>query len=392
MVSTQTAPAQAGATGSQAQAPVAAPFRAGTFNQIQTDGYSIGTVLSTGAQQLTPPYTPSPNAFLRGIWIQAVCLAAGNSANVAFTGDSPLNAYQSVIFQDANQKPIVGPFDSYTLAMVNKFGGYWAMNDPRASGVYSTTTGTNAAGGSFTEILYVPLEVANRDGLGALQNKSSSSSFQLVLTVNTLAAIYSTAPTAAPTLTTTCLEDGWVQPKAADNAGVPLSQAPPQLGTTQYWVRGSYQALNGATQIQLTQGLGYPIRTIIEMVYDTSGTTRATGDGFWPNPAQYIYKGTSMFNFTKTVWQDWMCRLYNLHATAKDAALGLENGVFVLPFNRDFANAPGDELRNGYLPTQQGDQFQQVGSYSGSVTLYHVVNYVAPAAGPNNLASIRAGR
>jgi hypothetical protein len=388
-----TAPAPAGATGSQAQQEPApsAPFRAGTFRTLSSDGYTVSQTPGATAVQLTP-YTPSANAYIRGVWIQAVCTTSGNAATVAFQADAPFIAYSSVTFQDANEKPIVGPFDGYTLMIVDKFGGYMNLSDPRASAIYKATTGSGGAGGSFTFVLYVPLECVSRDALGALQNKSSSSSFQLLLTVNTSANIYSTAPTTLAAIVTTCFEDGWVQPKATDLSGTPLSQSPPQLGTTQYWTRGSYNALNGSQQVQLTQGLGYPIRNFVGINYDVSNSTRATGDTDFPTTTQFIFKGTSMWNVSQTLWKHQMSVMFDYYATTADTANALENGVYVLPFDTDFENGPGAELRNGYLATQQGDQFQVVASWNGNSTFYWVANYVAPAAGATNLASIRAGR
>jgi hypothetical protein len=66
--------------------------------------------------------------------------------------------------------------------------------------------------------------------------------------------------------------------------------------------------------------------------------------------------------------------------------------VYALPFMADFSNAPGDELRNAYIATQQGDLMQIQATFNGNSNLSWMANYVAPAAGPNNVASIRAGR
>lgn len=379
------------AAGSAPAAPPAAPFRAGTIRTLSSDGYQVAVTPGSNVTPLTP-YTPSANSYIRGVWIQAVMVTSGNSATVTFAGDGPFIGYSSLTFQDANEKPIVGPFDGYTLMIVNKFGGYLNEGDPRANAVYSVTTGAGGSGGSFTFVLYVPLEVVSRDALGALQNKSSSSSFQLLITVNTNASIYGTAPTAAGSLTTTCFEDGWVQPKGTDAVGTPLAGSPPQLGTTQYWTRGTYNSLNGAQQIQLTQGLGYPVRNFIGLNYDGGNSTRATGDTDFPTNFQLIYKGTSIWNVSKTLWKQQMSASFDYFAATADTANSLENGVYVLWFDEDFGLGPGGELRNGYLPTQQGDQFQAIASWNGSSTLYWVANYVAPAAGPTNLASIRGGR
>ena len=393
MAATSAAPASnasaAGTSSAQAQQQVAsAPFRAGTFRTLNVDGYAPSQVLGTTAVQLTP-YTPSPNSYLRGLWIQAVCTGVNSTNTVAYNGDAPFNVYSSVVFQDANQKPIVGPFDGYTLMAVNKFGGYKNLADPRANAVYSASTGTGTSAGTFTFVLYVPVEAVNRSALGALQNKSSSSTFQLQLTVNTTANVYAHAPSTSATLVTTVLEDGWVQPKSASLQGQPYSQSPPQLGTTQYWTRGYYQALNGNIQTQLTQGLGYPIRNFMAINYDVTNTTRASGDTYWPAQTQFLFKGTSFWNVTQTMWKAQMSMDYDYYATTADTANGLENGVYVLPFDKDFTDAPGSELGYGYLPTEQGDQFQILGDFTGNCNMYWVANYMAPAQGPSAIASIQ---
>src|ERR1039458_1869933 len=316
----------------QQAAPAPAPFRVGTQNTTNLDGYTQSTTLSTATQQL-PVYNPTVNAFLRGVYILAACTASGNSAAAAFNGDAPFNVFQTVSFNDTQGKPII-LVDGYRLALINKFGGYHFLGDPRASSAYTTTVGAVGAGGSFSFILYVPLEIVSRDALGAVVNKNQASPLQLVLTVNTLAAVYSTAPTSAPTLQTRIVEDGWWQPKAADATGQPLSQSPPAPNTIAYWLQSTYNALNGSQQVQLTTGLGYPIRNLFLLNYDVSGTTRATGDGYFPDPVELMYKGTILYNIPRIFWKDRMSRLYGtfvssttsgvLSGTA-DAPNGLED-------------------------------------------------------------------
>lgn len=381
----------AAATGSKGQQapPPTRPFRSGTFRTLVQDGYQQSVTMTTATQTM-PQYSPTPNAYIRGLWVQAVMVTASNAATVAFQADAPWIVFSQIVFQDANQKPIIGPLNGYQLMIVNKFGGYQYNDDPRASAIFSATTGSGGTGGSFTFVLYVPLEIVARDGLGSLQNKSASSAFQFLLTVNTIANTYSTAPTNPGTLTVTILEDGWVQPKPSDATGNPLAQAPPQLGTTQYWTVGTYNALNGSQQVQLTQGLGYPIRNFLAINYDVSASTRAAGDTDWPTATSFIFRGTTFWNVTKTIWKDQMSRQFGFYSTTADAANGLENGVYALPFDGDFGLQDGAELRNAYLPTQQGDQFQLVATFNGNSNLQWLANYVAPIAGPSNLASIQA--
>jgi hypothetical protein len=123
--------------------------------------------------------------------------------------------------QDANEKPIVGPFDSYTLAMVSKFGGYQNLGDPRASAQFVATAGSGGSGGSFQFVLYIPVEINLRDGFGALQNQSSASTFQLKLTLAASTAIYTTAPTTLAAVQTTIYEDGWWKGNQAGVSATP---------------------------------------------------------------------------------------------------------------------------------------------------------------------------
>jgi len=387
-MTTPNPPAATGSKGNQAPPPVR-PFRAGTFRTLVQDGYQQSATMSAATQTMAQ-YSPTPNAYIRGLWVQAVMVTSANAATVAFQADAPPIVFQQLVFQDANQKPIVGPLNGYQLLIVNKYGGYQYNDDPRASAVYSVTTGSGGTGGSFTMVLYVPLEVVSRDTLGSLQNKSASSAFQFLLTVNTIANVYSTAPTNPGTLTVAILEDGYVQPKPADATGNQLAQAPPQLGTTQYWTAGTYNALNGSQQVQLTQGLGYPVRNFLAVNYDVSNSTRATGDIDFPTATSFIFRGTTFWNVTKTIWKDQMSRQYGFYSTTADSANGLENGVYALWFDGDFGLQDGAELRNAYLPTQQGDQFQLVATFNGNSNLQWLANYVAPIAGPSNLASIQA--
>lgn len=362
----------------QAQAPAQlAPFRSGTQRTLSTDGYTNTTTPGAGTTDL-PDYNPSPNNYLRGLWIESRCTTSANAATVAFSGDGPLNAYSSVTFQDANAKPICGPFDSYTLAMVSKFGGYQNLGDPRATAVYTATTGAVGTGGSWYFVLYVPVELINRDGLGALQNQSSASTFTLKLTLNTSANIYGTAPTTLAPVITKVYEDGWWKTSKAGTAS-----EPPKAGTTQYWTRGVYNALNGSQQFQVPQGLGYPIRTYMLVNYDVAANTRAAGDGDFPDPFQVIFKGTSYWQVGKSMWKDQMSRWYEYFtASGPDTPLGLENGVFVLPFHISFGLQPGDELPHAYLGTNQGDLNQFVGNWLGNSKLFVVANYAAFVGAP----------
>jgi len=385
-MATATAPAHAG---NKQQAPAAPlPFRAGTQPSDVQDFQPPAVTLSTSTQTL-PPYHPTPNSFIRGVWIQVSATYPSNAvATIAFQGDGPFNVLNTVSLTDTQQRFIVGPINGFDLMCINLFGGYQFMNDPRASAAFSAPLTSTPTGFSFA--LYIPLEITSRDGLGSLVNKSTASQLNVNVTLETNGNVFATPPTNPAVVTVTFSCDGYLQPAAADAQGNPLAQNPQAIGTTQFWAKSSYNASAGSNpNIQLTGGLGFPIRNIIFENYGVATPTRANGETQWPTPLIVDYKGVTLFNRNKIVWQEKMARAFGLTNATADGPLSKPSGVYALPFNLDFTNAPGDELRNGYLQTSSGSILSLAGTWGLASTLFELVNYVVPANG--NPGSIRAG-
>lgn len=364
---TQTAPAG----GKAQQAPVLAPFRAGTQPTYKPSGYTQTNALTTTAIEL-PDYQIGPTNLLRAIDIEVSAVGVNTSNNVAFNGDMPLGVLSTVNFQDSGGNSIVGSFDSYTLAMIMKYGGYapGTQGDPRQSVVYSATTSTGTTAGSFNFVLRIPVEFIQRTGAGSLVNQTTQSPLTLSMTLTTSALVFSTAPATSCTVTVTVdLLGYWKGSNAAANP------APKAAGTTQYWNRSSIQALNGAADFYAPQvGIGNPIRTFLWLNYAT-GAARSTAD--WPSPLTVNYKGNLLFNFTVNQWKNQMSRWFGLTGATADTGPGLDTGVFAFPFNTDFGKGDtGAELMLSYLNTGVGDAIEFVGSWGASSTLYHVVNYL----------------
>ena len=365
--------------GGKTQAPVLAPFRAGTQPTYKPSGYQQTNNLGAATVPL-PDYQIGPTNLLRGIDIEVTATTATNAATVAFQPDAPLNIFSTVNFQDSGGNSIVGSFDSYTLSMIMKYGGYThgQMGDPRNSAVYSTTVGAVATGGSFNEVFRIPVEFIQRTGAGSLVNQTTQSPLLLSLTLNTSAAIYATAPTnAVSVLVQVDLLGYWKGSNAAANP------APKAAGTTQYWNRSSIQALNGASDFYAPQiGIGNPIRTFLWVNYATGGARSTTA---FPSPLTVNYKGNLLFNRTKNQWLNDMSRWFALsafsttagvYAGVSDTGPGLDTGVFCMPFATDMDKDIGAELMLSYLNTEVGDAIEFIGSWNASSTLYHVVNYL----------------
>jgi hypothetical protein len=345
------------------------PFRGGTQPTVLATGNSNTVTLNTGTQDL-PDYEIKPTNILRCIYIEVTATASGNSASVAFQPDAPLNILSTLNFKDSGGTAIVGAFDTYTLSMAMKYFGYLGNGDPRQNAVYSVTTGTGATGGSFNVVFRIPVEVNSRTGIAALQNQNTTSPLVLSATVNKLANIYSTAPTAAPTVKVTYRLGGyWNGPSSA------YSPTPKAFGTTQYISRASNMGLNGSADLQLPPtGLGNPWRNLMFLNYATGGAR--AGAGTFPDPIEIKFRGNTLVQHSVNSWQFDMSEYWDLGGTI-DTGTGLDTGVFVLPFDRDFGQAPGSELGLGYLDTAVGDAIEVIGSWSASSTLYEVVNFVA---------------
>lgn len=383
----QAAPAQADGQA----APPAVPFRVGTQNTTSLDGYANSWVLGTGTS--LPNYNPSVNSYARGIWLTVqMAWNSSNAASVAYAADGPWSLLAQVAFLDTQQRPIIQVTGVQLALIINKFGGYFEIGDPRADINYSASTGTGA--GSVYFCLWVPLEINMRTGIGSALNKNSSQTYTLALSpALTVAAVFSTGPTSADITTNptvTIHEDGWWQPQPTDVSGAPNAKGPVAPNTWSYWLQSSYTAINGAVQIQLPTGLGNAIRMIALNVYDNAtGLSRSTADGFFPTQTEFIYKGTTLKNWNTNLWQSLMGKHYGLTG-AVGAANGREYGIYVLwQFMQDFGFKPGNGANYSLLDTDQGDQFQFLGTFTGSTNMYELVNYIATVGNPSILRQQR---
>jgi hypothetical protein len=381
----------------QGQAPPVRrqPFPVGVL-KVENPDYDV-TQAQTASVQQFPNHSFEPTGWLRGLWYQFDMVTSGNAATVTFTGDNPVSCVNKFTLKDVGNREVFGPMGGYDWLTVNKFGGYWDVGDPRADLAYATTAGAGGTGGSFTFMLYVPLELVARDALGAVENKATSSAWKAELFIDTIANTYGTPPTTGGNLRVRVTEDGYTEPASADEHGRPLSQTPPAVGTLQYWVTENSGGIGGASgtlNYNLDNGIGYSIRNILWKL-TRSGTSRANGDADWPDPVTVSYGKVQLFQRYKTTWISKMSKAYAftlppgasapLAGTATpDTALQRENGVFPQWFTDDFSGVAGGELRNGYLNTKTGTVLKWKGTLGASASadqLNALINYVIP---PNN--------
>lgn len=364
-------------------------FRVGVYAQ-ETNDYDETVTMTTSTRNF-PNYTLTPNNWLRGLWFLFECTTASNSADVAYATDGPFSAVEKVTFKDVGNREVFGPITGYDWLTVMKHGGYFDIGDPRADLSYQAVTGTGSTGGSFTIVMYLPIEVVPRDALGDIENKSSSSTYKVEVVLAASTSVYSTVPTTLGDVRLRICEDGYSEPLAADGAGRPLSQAPPAAGTLQYWASEDADKSAGSATYLIQNGLGYSIRNLIFKLVD-SNDSRTQGDSDWPDPLTFNFGKVQLFQRYKKLWISRMGKAYGWNTTSTNVAMGRELGVFPVWFTDDFGFRPGNELRNGYLNTKPGNVLQWSGTIggSGTHTLYTLVNYVIPPG--NDAARLRAAR
>lgn len=364
----QKAPARAGGQ----KAMPTRKFRAG----VQPHQEVVATLNAVPSASQTTPFTVEVPAygFLRGLWFKVtVTGGAGGTTPAAYKADAPWSWIQTIQFLDVNSAPVLFQVSGMDLYLIYKYGGYFFQSDPKNSEEY-TQGGT---GGNSAFVLYLPLEVRARDGFGAMPNTSSNTAYKILITVAATTDVFSTAP--APTLPTQCridvIQDSYWEPQPTDLKGRPQAQDPPSPDSTQYWSKSVFShASSGAIQDQVKR-LGYLHRNHI-LTFKTATPARATSQ--CPDPLTVIYEGQQMTIQDRTIWRHMMARWFG-YTAAVDTAGGLDAGVFVLPYNRDFSHQPGNELGNGYLPTTPGTRLEFQGSMAAAGSLEVLVNDVSAA-------------
>lgn len=379
-----TAPVQqkgAAPKGAQAPPPRPYPFPVGVY-ESGTQDYDFSQLQTAQPQQL-PLWNISPTGWLRGLWFDFQMTTSANAATVVFNADPTAGGFsgvQKVILYDLGGEVVLS-LSGYEWLVMNKFGGYFEVGDPRADLTFSQTAGAGATGGSYHFILYMPFEVCVRDALGTVQNESKPG-WKVEIWQDSSAQTYSTAPTTLGTLRVRGFPDSYTEPAAAAPNGRPFAQTPPLPGTLQYWKSENQSLSAGTSKYDLTNGVGYPIRNIFYYVRDSGNSTRATADANWPDPATLLLGNINYFTRSKNLWISKMSKTYGMTAYGStvpgtDSANGRENGVFPVWFTQDFQSSPGQELRFKYLDTQVNSLIRLTGSFGGAVNFFALVNWIA---------------
>jgi hypothetical protein len=374
------APARGQAKGGKGAAQVVAarPFVTGT-RTLESEVYQTNVTLSASTQVLTP-YEFQVDGYLAGALIRVTGTTAGNSAATAFQADGPFSVLQSVIVEDIGGKQIMGPLSGWQLYVLNRFGGFVYNSDARANGIYTVTTGAGATGGSFRFILRVPIQVRRRDGLGSLPNRNASATYKLKCTINTSATVYSTAPTAAPTVNVQIQQHGWATSDNRDYKGNAVSPTPNGIGSLLYTDVETIQLSSGSFNQRMST-FGGLLRLLVFELRDATGS-RAQGEADFPSLFEMEIDKVKCFSRSPVTWEHLMSEDYGLTSAAESAtATNVKpDGVFAIHWLDDFGLMPGAENGFRYQPVTPSTAIQLIGTIggSGAHTLSITKNYLSP--------------
>lgn len=352
----------------------AQPFIRGSLEVEKPAGVDENVSGFSTSRQSLGPFKVPPSGFLRHVLLD-VEASGGSGATTAAVGDedAPWSALAEVAFRDIGGDALVNPIGGYDLYLVNKYGAYSWMVDPRSSPRFSDLD----AGGNFTFLLRVPLEVIARNAWGALSNRDARSAYQLELALSPESDVYSTSPDTPPTdVDVKAWLESRSRPPAVDPIlGVPNQQDPPDLGTTQFWVKETHNIVSGNQDIHLKRK-GAWIRTIVLIFRDSAGARDSTN---FPDTVRFrLDDGDIYRQRDKRVWRHKMAEAYGLDG-ADDAAAGLDTGVFVFTFADDLDGHPGSEQRLDYLLTDKSSDIVIEGDFGVDGTLTILTNDIIPA-------------
>lgn len=361
-------PAQLVAPRADASGPAPAPSAVNPFTRAAKEHrepfWDNALTVASTSQQVSNIDVPA-FGFMRHLVVLVTAsggTASGTSA--VMQEDAPYNVLQDVQLADVNGAPIVGPMNGYDLLLANAYGGYVFQTAPTSQPSYTAPD----TGGNFQFKLRIPVEVAQRDGLGSLPNTNSGSTYKLSYSVAPSATLFSTAPGGVqPSIRVRCWLEAWTQPPAFDFQGIPNATTPPAVGTTQFWSKSVHTISAGENRIRLPR-MGNLLRTMI-MSFRTTAPARSTSN--FPDPFRIEWDSRIYDNVARILIHDQMNERTGITAPT---------GVFVYDWTHDLSLKSGNEYRDLYLPTTQGTKFELVGSFGAAGTLQILTNDVAPAA------------
>lgn len=284
--------------------------------------------LATGAPTNVAPIAIPAVGFLKYIDLEVTATFTGASA---LTADAPFNVIQSIGFRTAGGNDLITPVTGYQLYLINKYGGYRIWSDARMGRQYSATT----AGAHF--FLRLPFEIDPETALGVIPAMASNRSYMC----NIQFAAATTVATGATAATVRVYATSWYwhEPPATGSGGVQQQTEPDALGTIPQWQVEQAVLSPGAKLVRLNN-VGSIARSHIFVLRNASNARIDTNG--WGTETQLYLDNDMIFSLPLTSWEQYMTEWFGWTGATKDAALGLDTGVFVLPWHTLAGSEAGD--------------------------------------------------
>ena len=377
-----------------ASAPAVARIPFPRAARLKTNlSFSLGPVtLGAGAVPFGPIQIPA-NGYMRALNLEFNIVSSANAATVALTAgagaDQPFSFVQQISVTTSSGDALIVPVDGYALAMMVKYGAFSQdapYSDPRSDPAFvGITVGAGATAGSCTFRLRIPFEIDQTTGFCSLPNLAANRSYYIQGMFNALSAIFSTAPTNAPTVTVTATAEYWSVPNDTNAQGDPQETAPIGNGSF-HVIQSETIPVNSGTGIYQLHNVGNVVRQIVMIYRDGSGVRIADANA--PAVFELVLNNDLLFyqtrnEFKREIANSGFGSIYGASGAAQNAAQGQDVGVW--PFMQFLGSGQGkvkaESSRNQYLPTLDATLLQIRGTSWGTTgTLQVLTSSVVPTS------------
>ena len=338
--------------------PTAAALKPFTIGSHYSSRQSFDTGvknLAVGALTNTGPQTVPAVGFLAGLLLRVQASATGGVP--VLSADAPFNILETINFRNSKGDNLITPMKGYQLYLMNKWGAQIPgtvspFGDPKVGAGYT------AAAGAVDFFIWLPLSIDASQALGVVPATASNNNYQVEITLAALSTVWSGAPTA-----------GTAQVSASayyfdipNDAG--FSPTPLGMPTASIWNVES-PSVNPGNKLIQSFNTGNVIRNHILVVRNAAGV-RVDAD--FPALTTLVVDNVDRLRFPKREWEYMMSRWYTLTNAVKDQALGLDSGVYVIPYHALLTGDAGStgNVRDQLLQTQSTTQVQFRGEPFGA--------------------------
>lgn len=345
------APSKPSGDTKQAQSAVLPnPFTKASTRQTEPFG-ELTKALTASSQTLQQVDVPA-NGYLRHV---VVDVTVTGTTGATYNADAPWNVIEQIQLTDVNGTALT-QLSGYDLMLANMFGGYAQHGDPADYPGYSKT----ATG--FTFQLRIPVEIVQRNALGALSNMNAAMTYKVKIALAPIDAVYATNGTGA-TATIKFTLESWANPLASDLNGVPNTMTPPSVGTTQAWSEYVIPTTVGFNTLRFTR-VGNVIRNIVFVNRDATG---ARTDAGIPADIGIFLDGNQWRRNSFGYEKQRLFELYDYGATRPV-------GVWVICLTDDFDGTPGEEIGDYWLATTGATRLELQGTFTAAGALTVMTN------------------